>query len=273
MSVRGFGRGLAVTLLLAVGGAASSASAYVIGTTTPGKWGSPVFGTGATVTWSLMPSRRIVDGSESSPVALSRALSTFMPVGFKGEIEAAFDAWSAVADLTFVEMPDPGSHIVFGDARTVDIRIAGHRMDGASGTLAHTFFPPENLGAAAGDLHFDIAENWVIGFDGPGIDIFQVAAHEIGHAIGLGHELDELALMNPFYSEDFRGLQPDDIAGAQFLYGARGAVASAGTGALGAGGFGAAAPIVTPVPPTLVLLAGALALLGGVGCRRRCAPG
>ncbi len=46
----------------------SSASAvpisdeYVLGPTTPGKWGSPVFGTGATISWSLMPTGTLTLG-------------------------------------------------------------------------------------------------------------------------------------------------------------------------------------------------------------------
>src|SRR5262249_17313261 len=42
-----------------------------------------------------------------------------------------------------------------------DIRIGAHRMDGTSKTLAHTYFPPPNGATAAGDAHFDNAENWV----------------------------------------------------------------------------------------------------------------
>jgi hypothetical protein len=71
-----------------------------------------------------------------------------------------------------------------------------------------------------GDIHFDTAETWKIGFGGSGFDIFTVAAHEIGHAIGLDHTTVPSSLLNAFYSEAFGGLQADDIAGAQHLYGA-----------------------------------------------------
>ena len=46
-------------------------------------------------------------------------------------------------------------------------------------------------------------------------------AHEIGHAIGLEHTPVPNSLMNPFYTELFSGVQADDAAGAQFIYGAR----------------------------------------------------
>ena len=226
-----------------------SASAYVIGPTFPGKWGAPGFGTpGGIVTWSLMGTG--VDLSSES-AGVNTALSAFMPAGFKAEIEAAFGAWSSVADITFMEVADLGEAFDTSGG-SGDIRIGGHAFDGSGGTLAHGYFPPVNGVTAAGDIHFDIAETWKIGFGGGGFDIFQVAAHEIGHAIGLHHTGVASSLMNPFYSEAFTGLQADDIAGAQFIYG----------------------PAVTAVPePRTIMLLG-IGVLGmlGYGWRRRKQP-
>ena len=56
-----------------------------------------------------------------------------------------------------------------------------------------------------------------------GIDLFTVAAHELGHSLGLGHSEDPTALMAPFYqgyNPDFQ-LNYDDIVGIQMLYGKR----------------------------------------------------
>ena len=168
-----------------------------------------------------MPSG-VQDSSNSDGGWTNTAITSFMPAGAVAEIQRAFAAWSQVTNIRFVEVPDSGA--AFGEASGGDIRIGGHAMDGGSGTLAHGFYPPPNLGGAAGDLHFEIAENWrVRSLDGDPntIDIFTIAAHEIGHAIGLGHEPKELALalMNPIYNEAINGLQPDDIRGAQALYG------------------------------------------------------
>jgi len=185
-----------------------SASAYLLVSTTPGKWGDPTLGTGASVTWSLLPTANgYTDFDE------------FLPGNWYGEVESAFSAWSDVANITFTEIADDGAP--FNAATTSgDIRIGGHSMDGPLFELAHGFFPPNNGLSAAGDIHFDISEAWKIGFGGVGYDISQVLMHEIGHAIGLDHELASAALMNSFYTESFYGLLADDIAGAQAIYGA-----------------------------------------------------
>lgn len=195
-----------------------TASAYVLGPTTPGKWGSSVMGTGATVTWSYMNSG-VSCAAESAGCTIS-SLASFMPAGFGTQIEAAFEAWAAVANLTFVFVAADNG-VAFNAAGTnADIRIGGHAFDGASGTLAHGYYPPNNGATAAGDIHFDTAENWSLTQAGAGIDIFTVMAHELGHALGLDHTNVAGSLMNPFYTEGFVGPQADDIAGMQFIYGA-----------------------------------------------------
>lgn len=193
----------------------ATASAFVLGPTLPGKWGSPVMGTGATVTWSLMPTGTscATDGGGTCT-----AFADVLPAGWLGAVTSAFDAWSAVADITFIQVADDGAAFN-APTSSGDIRLGLHALDGASGVLAHGYYPPVNGGSAAGDIHFDIAELWKVGFGGPGYDIAQVLAHEIGHAIGLAHSDVASSLMGSFYTEAFAGLQADDIAGAQFIYG------------------------------------------------------
>lgn len=209
---------------------------FVLSPTSPGKWGPPAMGTGATVTWSIMSAGVTTDAG------VSVSLDSIMPVGYFDVIQAAFDAWSAVANITFSYVIDNG--VAFNAGGTsADIRIGAHLFDGPSGTLAHGYYPPSNGTSAAGDIHFDSSETWKIGFGGGGFDVFQVAAHEIGHAIGLNHTAVPASLMNAFYTEDFSGLQADDIAGAQFIYGAPIEVPEASSWAAGlmliVGGLGA----------------------------------
>jgi hypothetical protein len=96
----------------------------------------------------------------------------------------------------------------------------GSPFDVINGVLAHAFFPPPN-GPFEGDAHFDDGENWTLdvrsGSSQP-IDLVTVAAHEIGHSLGLGHSQVSGALMAPFYNGSHRFLLQDDIDGIRFLY-------------------------------------------------------
>lgn len=94
-------------------------------------------------------------------------------------------------------------------------------FDGQSGVLAHAFSPAEGNG---GDTHFDEDENWTL--TSSGSNLFLVAAHEFGHALGLAHSQVQTALMYPTYqyvSTEGYKLPDDDRQGIQAIYGVRGA--------------------------------------------------
>lgn len=71
------------------------------------------------------------------------------------------------------------------------------------------------------DIVFNANENWDI-YSGPLLpqtsEFERVALHELGHALGLDHESSAIAIMQPFAS-NIASLQPDDINGANFIYG------------------------------------------------------
>ncbi|XP_034951393.1 matrix metalloproteinase-14 isoform X2 [Chelonus insularis] len=131
------------------------------------------------------------------------------------DIARAFGVWSEYTDLTFTQKKSGQVHI--------DIRFErgehgdGDPFDGPGGTLAHAYFP-----VYGGDAHFDDAERWTVN-SYRGTNLFQVAAHEFGHSLGLSHSDIKAALMAPFY----RGYEPnfvldnDDIYGIQALYGTK----------------------------------------------------
>jgi len=192
----------------------STANAYTLSSGPIQKWGDPTLGTGATISYSFMM------GGEQCDTSTCSALDSFMPLGFQQEIKKAFNAWSSVADLKFIELADDGAN--FNTLTTSgDIRIGGEMIDGPSGVLAHAFYPDTHwYFSAGGDLHFDTSETWSIDGLVDGISIFWVALHEIGHSLGLGHSDESNAIMGPYYNPVLAGLQADDIAGIQYLYGA-----------------------------------------------------
>ncbi len=242
---------------------------YSLGTTesasgVPGKWGPAVVGTGATVTWSIIGggvslntafyyARPQLDQPQvlQTYTGNSVALGSFLSFDYMGQIEAAFNAWSSVANITFQYVLDSGSPFNSSDSPAgsePNIRIGAFPMGASSAhssTLAIGYEPPQNGLTAAGDIHLNSNKLFEIGFAGSGSDLFQVVAHEIGHAIGLGHvsSLVTTALMNPAYREDFSGPQPDDIAGARYIYGA---------------------PLVSAVPESGTWFAGLMVTVGGL---------
>ncbi|XP_005998659.1 collagenase 3-like [Latimeria chalumnae] len=131
-------------------------------------------------------------------------------------IQKALKVWSDVSPLVFtkVDSDDADIQISFGVREHGD----SYPFDGPDGQLAHAFPPSPGIG---GDTHFDDDETFTAGT--VGYNLFLVAAHEFGHALGLSHSSDPGALMNPVYSNiDPRNfhLPQDDINGIQSLYGA-----------------------------------------------------
>ena len=89
-------------------------------------------------------------------------------------------------------------------------------FDGLGEVLAHGITPPD------GRIHFDEAEKWTekgSRFWSKTESLYQVATHEIGHALGLGHSTDADAVMWPFSKKGKPKLAKDDIAGIRKLYG------------------------------------------------------
>ena len=131
-------------------------------------------------------------------------------------IRAAFALWADETPLTFNEVADSAqADIVIGWAEGE--HGDGDSFDGPGDVLAHASYPNPYEERQV-FLHFDDAERWV-NSETQNVDLLTVAAHEIGHTLGLDHSNDPNALMYPSYSEPHRFLGQDDIAGAQSLYG------------------------------------------------------
>ena len=131
-------------------------------------------------------------------------------------IRAAFALWADETPLKFNEVADSAqADILIGWAE--DEHGDGDPFDGPGDVLAHASYPNPYQDRQV-FLHFDDAERWV-NSETQNVDLLTVAAHEIGHTLGLDHSNDPNALMYPSYSEPHRFLGQDDIAGVQSLYG------------------------------------------------------
>ena len=142
--------------------------------------------------------------------------------GAREQFLLAAEEWARYAQLSYYPAGAAAA------ARTLNVLFAagdhgdGYPFDGPSRTLAHTFYPsPPNPEPVAGDIHFDDAEEWVIGPDISvrSVDLFSVALHEVGHALGLGHSDVPGAVMYPYYHRA-TGLAADDVAAIRSLYAA-----------------------------------------------------
>lgn len=156
------------------------------------------------------------------------------------ELRAAFAAWEEVANVMFIEAPDPRTADLIIGAQAIPEGKAfanlSYRSGRATAPVAKALgaTTPRNGpsyddnatgGATSGIDQAYVCLNpktpWKVGFDG-NLNIYDLRytfTHEIGHAIGLDHPDRAEALMAYRYDERVRTLQPSDIAAAQRLYG------------------------------------------------------
>lgn len=181
---------------------------------------------------------------------------------------AAFDKWSAVANISFkyIGPSDPGadSGLPINDpaATSPMIRIGAFAFD-PNNRGAVGYAPPPNGGTGAGDILFNSLGFYAFqpGNEGDHFpplstapnDFEGLLLHEMGHAIGLDHPAVDgtcpvMQVNDPScYGIINRQLKADDIAGAQFLYGA----------------------VVVPLPPAIWLFGSVVAFMGGFFRQRK----
>ena len=159
------------------------------------KWGSSgVMAAGGTVTW---------------------AIDATVPLNFIPVLDSAFDDWSAYANIQFREVND------FQSAQ-IDITLGA--IDGLGGVLGITSYRFSGATLNSATVELDSGERWHSSggriASNAGTDLFVVALHEIGHALGLDHYNAAPAIMNSVITPAVTDLRQSDIDGIRALYGA-----------------------------------------------------
>jgi Matrixin len=135
----------------------------------------------------------------------------------ESEIERAYAEWAKYAQVTFTQTADSTGPQTLAVLFASGAHGDAYPFTGSTGVLAHTFYPyPLNPESIAGHQHFNNEVTWNIGAD---VDVFSVALHETGHALGLGHSDDPSDVMYPYYRMA-SALGAGDIAAIQQQYAA-----------------------------------------------------
>ena len=161
------------------------------------KWGG-AFGQGVTLTYSF-PAAGASHASTYGYYTTSDEWVGFQPLtaGEQAAAKAGLAAWSAVANINFVQVADTA-------ATVGEIRFAkSTNLD--PGEVAHAYLPASDT--SAGDVWFN-SNNWNAAQSAsitPGTDDFHTIIHELGHALGLKHSFEApyaipAGLDNYFYS-------------------------------------------------------------------------
>lgn len=133
-------------------------------------------------------------------------------------IRQELDAWSVAADITFVEVPDSGDAFGTAGARGA-IRFSAHPM--AVDTHAHADLPlatgtteAEAGTSYSGDLHYNTDFPWGT------TDLQADTLHELGHSLGLAHNLDIESTMFPWSVAGVNVTTPSehDLADLRAIY-------------------------------------------------------
>jgi hypothetical protein len=167
------------------------------------KWSQPV------ITWSFATG----PGPAGSP------FSSTIQAQYQAAIEQAIQTWATASGLTFEEVPDSAAS---------DIRVGWGNFDTAdSGVIGLT-----NYQALAGQLQPGVivrledpsqdaiaaGANGTLSYSGADVSLYQVALHEIGHALGLAVSADPNSIMFPELGSANTTLDATDIADIKTLY-------------------------------------------------------
>lgn len=172
------------------------------------------------ISLSFMPDGTNLGGATSNLFATMDA--KWATAVWQKELLRAAQVFAQQTNLNFTVVADDGSPAGSGEyqqgaANFGDIRMGAYNA-GTEGPLGSAVYSqPACNYSAGGDYTLNSAQPWKINQTG-GYDLFTVAAHEVGHALGLAHSSVSSAVMYATYSGIKSTLRTDDISGIKALY-------------------------------------------------------
>lgn len=200
------------------------------------------------VTLSFVPDGADVGGVTSDlQTTFDNHANTSFRSGWRNQVLKAAQVWAQQTNLNFALVNDNGTAIGSGDyqqgdANFGDIRIGGFNF--GTDSLAQAYLPPQvNNYSVAGDFQINTAQIFNLGST---YDLFTVAAHEFGHALGVEHGALG-SVMQSTYPGTKTALALDDTKGIRNVYSANlSRSPDAYDAVLSNGSFAAASVIGTP---------------------------
>jgi hypothetical protein len=214
-------------------------------------WPSPQL-----VTMSFLPDGTVMAQGCGGPI-VSNLFSSFNDIPgvtyssqWENIVIKAAQMWAQQTNLNFTVIADDGEAIGAGayqqgNPNFGDVRVGGNVF--GYNWLGSTYYPPSaNNYSLAGDIAFNTGYAFNIGST---YDLFTVAMHEFGHALGLGNSGSSSAVMYGCYNGAFSSLGSDDIAGIQAVYGSGRAHDAYNSNGHSNGSFATAANISASIEP------------------------
>ena len=158
------------------------------------KWGAAGLGSaGGVVTW---------------------AIDASVPSTFLSDLSSAFADWATYANIQFQQVASTA-------AAQIDFSLG--RIDGIDNILGETNYLFSGSQFTSAAVEFDNGEGWHLAgnkiVSNHGVNLFVLALHEIGHAIGLDHYNAAPTIMNAVLAPGVTDLRQSDIDGVEAIYG------------------------------------------------------
>lgn len=195
-----------------------SAPYTFLNTTTPARWFEPDSGT--PVSFLIDPTGDVKIGAAGSRAAVNAAMAAWNDVTTSslilqdGGLLAEPAAYAGCSGSNRVVFNDPFNEITDPSACGGTLAIGGYCSYSDTRTVNGTTFRRIGVGKIMFNNGFQNCAGWTQ------CNLAEVATHELGHAIGLGHSTVSGATMraSAYFDGRCAALHSDDVAGVTFIY-------------------------------------------------------